>query len=271
MDLVLMLLLDLLLLHWESQWIWLFAVYWGVLAAVGLGFAYWVNLPHLNHRRLHLNRLLFRLTFIIFLISLICTLLRTFILNIIYRTLRILGLQWSNQWRLVDLLWVARSGDGATHRHVVGRADGATHLPVADRGHVVAGGEEHWVDVIQMHLLELRVLHVVQLSSWIKLSGCLVSIMYVLRMILMCAIINTHKRLQTSQASHRPNNRFAVDNILVQITFHHLISILSPAFSWRNIAHLFTNHHIKLLLLLLVQLARILWICIWNQINRWRI
>ena len=157
---ILLVLLDLLLLHRKAQRVALLSVDRRILASISLCFTYWIDLSHLNHWSLHLNWLLFRLAFILILLSLICALLWALILNIIYRSLRILSLQWSIHRWMVYLLWISRSRDGATHSHVMVGADGSTHL-VADRLHVVTSCEEHWVDVVEMHLLELWVLHVI--------------------------------------------------------------------------------------------------------------
>lgn len=128
--------------------------------------------------------------------------------------------------------------------------------------------KEHRVDVVEMHLLQLRK---------VGLVATYFLIWHVFhRIIALCsfghrAILYPHERPKTSHAPHRPHHTLIINHLMLIILMilHHLVPIFSSCVPTRNASNILADSHIEILLLLiiLVTLGLVSYLAIVGQIG----
>ena len=264
---MLLVLLDLLLVQWYTLWTAFLPVYRRILASICYSLANWVDFAHLNHWGLHLNGLLLSLA-VTLIKLLIGTLLRALVWSIKNSSIWLLSIKRGLSaicW--LSLFLVPRCVHGPTHSHklILIAVIWCNRSHLSTRRKRFTRCKEHWIKVVEMHLLQLGVVH--RLACW-KLSCSLISVHHMFRLVvLISAPFNSHKRRQRPHWPHRPNDRFAIKNLIL-IILHHLIPILSPWLARCNIANLLGHDHIQLLFLNRIKLTLVHILSI--QIGNWR-
>ena len=225
------------------HWIAFLPVNWSVFTSSGRGSADGVYLPHLDHWGFYLQWLLSARGIVLGGLLLVDAVGRV-----------MLSLLDCQIWLICVQAWVRFDDVGlcclesalsyswvmiATHRFVLIRLESAK-LPI--RCLSLSRGEEHRIQIIKMHLLQLRVMNLIR-------ACCKVWLLCVL--MLRCAL-DCHKWCKWPHRAHRC--WVVVFQYLVLMVLHHLISVFSPWFTgsyWTN----FLRHSLVqvLLLLLLIQ------------------
>ena len=145
----------LLLMHGHPLWIALLPVDRSVLTSICNGFAYRIYFTHLYHWCLYLNGLLFPLAVALF-ILLVVALLRALIWSVKYSTVWLLGVK-----RWLTAIEVFLRVHGSAHCHVLV----FVAIVRPNWSHLVTWWKsftrckKHRVEIIEMHLLQLGVLH----------------------------------------------------------------------------------------------------------------
>ena len=275
---MLLVLLDLLLVQWYALWTAFLPVYRCILASICYSLANWVNFAHLNHWGFHLNGLLFSLA-VSLIKLLVSTLLRALVWSIKNSSIWLLSIKRSlsticcfdssllSLLLLILLILVSGCVHGPTHSHklILIAVIWCDRSHLSTRWKCFTRCKEHRIKVVEMHLLQLGVVH--RLACW-KLSCSLIGVYHMFRLVvLISASFNSHKRRQRPHWPHRPNNGFAIKNLIL-IILHHLIPILSPWLARCNIANLLGHDHIQLLFLNRIKLALVHILRI--QIGNWR-
>ena len=99
---------------------------------------------------------------------------------------------------------------------------GAHHLLVLND---LPCGKEHRVDVVEMHLLQLRVLHFLKVCVLrLVVIVSLVFHLLVLRLLGRVLRVDAH---ELRQRAHRTDHALTARNVLVDLHFHHFVPVLS--------------------------------------------
>ena len=117
----------------------------------------------------------------------------------------------------------------------------------------LASWEEHWINVVKVHLLELRILHFLKvrvLGLIVVISLVLGCVLVVRFMLLRGLRVNSH---ELRQRAHWSDHTFTPRHLLViNLHFHHLVSVFPAMRAWSYSSDIFGDHLVELFSLLLL-------------------